>query len=463
MYTQPLPHQTQPTDVFATLRWLPGCVWLDSSLRHATLGRYSYLAADPYRWLTCPAETDGLSLLSNALTGIEASCDPALPPLQGGAIGWFGYDLARSLERLPSAAYDEFAPPGMAVGLYDVVFAFDHQTSQGWIISQGCPAHGAERPRRAQARAEYFLNLLEGEGPPECPAVPPAAQRATLLAPQHPLPGYDAVTSDFSRTDYLAAVARAVEYIYAGDIFQVNLSQRLITPLREPAWQYYLRLRETSPAPFSAYFDSQVLQLASASPERFLRVCDRRVETRPIKGTRPRAGSHYADAASATQLAASEKDRAENTMIVDLLRNDLSRVCLDASVRAPVLCGLETYAQVHHLVSVVEGELRGGLSPADLLRAAFPGGSITGAPKVRAMEIIAELEPTCRGPYCGALGYIGFNGEMDSSILIRTAIASGGWLQMPVGGGVVADSDPAAEYEETLHKAAGMLAALPST
>jgi para-aminobenzoate synthetase component 1 len=240
----------------------------------------------------------------------------------------------------------------------------------------------------------------------------------------------------------------------------VNLSQRLLGRLREHPLDLYGRLRRRNPAPFSCYFDLGDFQIVSASPEQFLRVTDSAVVTKPIKGTRPRGATPEEDAALVRELLNSPKDRAENVMIVDLLRNDLGRVCEYGSVRVPKVCEVETYRYVHHLVSEVRGKLRPGMTPFDLLRAAFPGGSVTGAPKVRAMEIIAELEPTARGPYCGSIGFIGFDGAMDSNILIRTFTAGRGWLQFPVGGGIVADSDPAAEYEETLHKAAGLLRAL---
>jgi para-aminobenzoate synthetase component 1 len=274
------------------------------------------------------------------------------------------------------------------------------------------------------------------------------------------LPGHRSVSSNFDRPGYLKAVRRAIEYIHAGDCFQVNLSQRLVFPATEPPLELYGRLRECNPAPFAGYLDLGDCVVLSASPERFLRVAAGLVETRPIKGTRPRGATPEEDQRQIADLLGSAKDRAENVMIVDLMRNDLGRVCAYGTVEVTALCHPETYRTVHHLVSEVRGRLRAGLGPVDLLRAAFPGGSVTGAPKVRAMEIIAELEPTARGPYCGGLGYVGFDGAMDTSILIRTLTASKGWLQFPVGGGVVADSDPEAEYAETLHKAEGLLRAL---
>jgi para-aminobenzoate synthetase component 1 len=267
--------------------------------------------------------------------------------------------------------------------------------------------------------------------------------------------------SSFTRESYLKAVERVREYIFAGDIFQANLSQRFEAPLSEPAWSLYRRLRERNPAPFAAFLDFPGVAVLSASPERFLRVdAGGSVETRPIKGTRPRGVGPEHDAALGQALAESPKDRAENLMIVDLMRNDLSRVCAPGSVRVAELFALEQYATVHHLVSTVVGQLAPGADALDLLRAAFPGGSITGAPKLRAMEIIAELEPSRRGVYCGSIGYWSVTGELDTSIAIRTAVARNGRVYFNAGGGVVADSDPADEYQETLDKARGLIDAL---
>ena len=272
-----------------------------------------------------------------------------------------------------------------------------------------------------------------------------------------PLPG---ITSNFSADAYRAMIRRGVDYVHAGDIFQANLSQRLLHAATTSSIDLYLRLRDRNPAPYAGYLDLGDTQICSASPECFLTVRDRHVETRPIKGTRGRSHLPEADLFAGDELSASEKDRAENVMIVDLMRNDLSRVCTADSVHVAQLCRLETYAFVKHLVSVVRGELKPEATVVDLLRASFPGGSITGAPKVRAMEIIAELEPTARGAYCGSLAYLGFDGSMDASILIRTITAQGGWWQLPVGGGIVAQSDPDDEYRETWHKARGMLKAV---
>jgi para-aminobenzoate synthetase component I len=289
-----------------------------------------------------------------------------------------------------------------------------------------------------------------------------------LASPSPPAPSYPVedgwwsprlvLRSSFTHPGYLDAVARVREYVYAGDIFQANLSQRFDAPLDEPPWALYRRLRVRNPAPFAAYLDFPDAVVLSASPERFLLLdVGGRVETRPIKGTRPRGVGPEHDGALGLALAESEKDRAENLMIVDLMRNDLSRVCAPGTVRVSELFALERYATVHHLVSTVVGTLAEGRDGWDLLRATFPGGSITGAPKVRAMEIIAELEPSARSVYCGSLGYWSVTGALDTSIAIRTVVALGGRVYFGAGGGIVADSDPEQEYRETLDKARGII------
>jgi para-aminobenzoate synthetase component 1 len=440
-----------PWDVARTFAGRPHLLFLDSSERHPTRGRYSFVAADPVEWVEILrvefGGPDPFVQLAALLTRSPAATLPGLPPFQGGLAGLFGYGLGYAVERFPRPRHDEFGTPDVAAGIYDWVVAFDHVQNRAWAIS-----HDRDRLREVTAA------LRETRAPSRpCPG---DRLPADGLAPQFPLHGRAGVTSNFSRAGYLEAVARAIEYVHAGDCFQVNLSQRLLYPFAGAPLELYARLRERSPAPFAGYLDLGEFAIASASPERFLRVSDGAVESRPIKGTRPRSADPAADAAAAAELEASAKDRAENVMIVDLLRNDLGRVCAYGSVRVPEVCRVESYRFVHHLVSAVTGQLRAGLTPLDLLRAAFPGGSVTGAPKVRALEIIAELEPTARGPYCGSLGYVGFDGAADINILIRTFTVGKGWAQFPVGGGIVADSDPRREYEETLHKAAGLLRAL---
>ncbi|MCE9534292.1 MAG: aminodeoxychorismate synthase component I [Planctomycetes bacterium] len=423
-------------------------LFLDSSDRHTERGRYSYVAADPTQWFehgrTEYGQSDVFSELNERLTREHWQTVPGLPPFQGGLAGLFGYGLGHSFERFPRPAIDEFNVPDVAVGLYDWVVAFDHQLEKAWIIA------------RDQQRLRAAHNALRSNST----QISDHRSPAVSITEQFPLIGHSGVTSNFSRDGYLQAVRRAVEYVHAGDCFQVNVSQRLLAPLGEEPLAIYGRLRERNPAPFAGYLNLGLFAIASASPERFVRISDGVVESRPIKGTRPRGKTPEEDRTIAAELAAAGKDRAENVMIVDLLRNDLGRVCEYGTIRVPQVCGVETFRYVHHLVSVVEGRLRADQSPFDLLKATFPGGSVTGAPKVRALEIISELEPTARGPYCGSLGFIGYNGAMDSSILIRSFTIGRGWIQFPVGGGIVADSDPASEYDETLHKAAGMLSAL---
>jgi para-aminobenzoate synthetase component 1 len=454
-----------PQEVFLRLARQPHCLFLDSARRDPALGRYSFVAADPFALLELSADGEGgFERLAAEMVRYVSPALPDLPPFQGGAAGLFGYDLGRQLERLPAPRIDEFGMPAMAVGLYDVVVAFDHLADRCWLVSHGWPEQEASRRRdRAAARLREVAGWLtapaaQAEGPTRRRTPRPLTRGE--LAPQFPTPALPALTSNFSRDGYLRAVERAIEYIAAGDIFQVNLSQRLLHPAEDDAVELYLRLRRRNPATFAGYFDLGDFQIVSASPERFLRVHEGRVEARPIKGTRQRTRSPEADLFAGDELQASEKDRAENVMIVDLLRNDLSRVCRAESVQVTQLCGLETYEFVQHLVSVVRGVLRDGCRPLDALKAAFPGGSITGAPKVRAMEIIAELEPTARGAYCGALGYLGFDGSLDTNILIRTVTAGRGWWQAPVGGGIVFQSTPALEYEETWHKAEGLVRSL---
>jgi len=449
---------------FLRLATLPHALFLDSARRDPHLGRYSFLATDPFEFLesSAPSQSDALQNLAQRIAPYACAARPDLPPFQGGAAGVFSYELGGQFETIPTSRHNEFQFPDLAIGLYDVVLAIDHLAGRAWIISQGWPeTDPARRLARAQARLEQFRTWLCGPVPTlSVPTTAPDHLTLPDLAPQFPTRGPSELRSNFTANDFQQAVALAIEYIRAGDIFQVNLAQRLLHPAVDHSIALYLRLRRRNPAPFAAYFDLGRFQIASASPERFVQVLDRQVETRPIKGTRQRAWSPEADLYSADELQASEKDRAENVMIVDLLRNDLSRVCRADSVRVRELCRLETYEFVQHLVSVVVGTLHDKVTPLDLLRATFPGGSITGAPKIRAQEIIAELEPTARGAYCGCLGYIGCDGTVDLNILIRTITAGHGWWQAPVGGGIVAASRPRHEYEETWHKAEGLLRAL---
>lgn len=460
-----------PPDVGETLRrfadW-PNVVLFDSASRRSELGRYSFLAADPFEFEELSLVSFGVdpfARLREWSKRFTADTISTLPPFQGGAAGLLSYELGGAWERLPRPAINEFDLPWLAVGLYDWVIAWDHERGSAWVISQGFPEEGFARERRAAERMQAVLERLNVKLTSTGPTSENTAQESLqpFLRSTFGTGG-----SNFSRDEYLRAVERVIEYIRAGDIFQANLSQRLLFPAHEDALSLYLRLRQRNPAPFAAYFAHDDWTIASASPERFVRVQERLIETRPIKGTRRRRHRPEADLFTEDELRESEKDQAENVMIVDLLRNDLSKVCAPGSVCVPSLCAVETYETVQHLVSVVRGTLDRDATGRprdawDLLAALFPGGSITGAPKLRAMEIIAELEPTVRGPYCGSLFYVGFDGSSDSNILIRTFTVRRGWIQCPVGGGIVAQSDPAAEYDETLHKAEGMLRALSQT
>lgn len=449
------------------LSGLPHLAVLDSALSMPRLGRYSFLVADPFETIRISRPSAdplaGLSRLLEQYPSSPESLIPDLPPFQGGAVGYFGYEFGRCFERISAARHDEFDIPLAMFGFYDIVLAWDNEKpGQGWIFSQGFPEkEPAARRLRAERRLKQWLTRLSQPASSIDP--PPVSFQAMahgLTAQQYQTRLAGSWLGNFDSYGFCRAVDRAREYIYAGDIFQVNLSQRLMRPADRSSIDLYCRLREVNAAPFAAYFDGGPFQIVSASPERFLQVRDRVVETRPIKGTRRRTGDAAIDAEQRRQLLASAKDRAENTMIVDLLRNDLSRVCDPDSIRVPEWFEIEEYPFVTHAVSSVQGRLRSAASLTDLIRATFPGGSITGAPKVRAMEIIAELEPTVRGPYCGALGYFGFDGSADFNILIRTITACRGWWQFQVGGGIVADSRSDAEEEETWIKAAGLVAAI---
>jgi para-aminobenzoate synthetase component 1 len=364
-------------------------------------------------------------------------------PFNGGAVGFFSYDLGRYLERIPSSSEDDLQTPDYCLAFYDVIAAFDHRENATYIISNGLPAKGEQAIARARDRMDELEIMLR------------APKSRAAVTPANGIP-----EGHFTREEYMDAVQKVVDYIYAGDIFQANLSQRFSVAYKGDPWALFCRLHTINPAPFAAYLNFGDFKVISASPERFLKVVGPTVETRPIKGTRPRGETPLQDQQLREELWNSEKDRAELMMIVDLERNDLGRVCKVGSVRVPELLRLEEYATVFHLVSTVVGELPGDKDFIDLLAAAFPGGSITGAPKIRAMEIIEELEPVRRGIYTGSIGYLGFDGRADLNIVIRTIIAKGDRLYYQVGGGITADSNPLAEYEETLHKARALMNAL---
>lgn len=451
--------------VHAFADW-PSLLLLDSASTTSPRGRYSFLTADPQAWVTQASAkygTDPFAVFRAMMTDFPIAVVKELPPFQGGMAGLMGYELGHAWERLPSAGIDEFQLPVLAAGRYDWVLAWDHHQRRAWWIVQSWPKSDAVTETERQTAADYRLRTLQrrlANPPSTVDETHTGAWSREQLVAAHRVMEHPPVWSNFSRDGYLHALQRIIDYIYAGDIFQANLSQRLLTPALCGPIALYERLRKSNPAPFAGLFLHDDWAVISASPERFLHVEEGRVVTRPIKGTRRRSAAPEADLFSKDELRESEKDQAENVMIVDLLRNDLSRVCEPGSVRVPLLCEVETYATVQHLVSEISGALRPGVTVWDLFAATFPGGSISGAPKVRAMEIIAELEPTARGPYTGSLFYATTPDQADSNLLIRTFVQRHGWLQCCVGGGIVAQSDPETEYAETWHKAAGMLRAL---
>jgi para-aminobenzoate synthetase component I len=440
----------------------PCSFWLDSGMDPQKLWRYSFIGSDPFLVMKSRGDEIILLLEGNeekrrgnpfdilgellAEYPLERVQSPV--PFTGGVVGYLSYDLGRFIEKLPATAADDLDLPECYLGFYDAVVAYDHLENRTFLISTGFPEQEAsKRQRRAETRLNELKNMVLF-----APPLPEIKETSSNKSP--------VLKANFSHEDYLEAVATAREYICAGDIFQVNLSQRLEADLNTTPYELYRRLRKINPAPFANYFNFDGVSIVGASPERFLKVRDGWVETRPIKGTKPRGKTPTEDKALAESLLQSVKDRAENIMIVDLERNDIGRVCRYGTVKVTELAILETYPTVFHLTSTVVGQMREGKNLVDLLKATFPGGSITGAPKVRAMEIIEELEPTRRSVYTGSLGYLGFNGDMDLNIVIRTIIIKDGKAYFQVGGAIVYDSGPEAEYIETLDKGRALIQAL---
>ena len=436
-----LPYLADPAAYFQRVHHAPGAVLLDAGRPVAGRGRYDLLSAWPLQQLGAePGESAEAfcGRLRAALRELgEAQLSSGLElPFAGGLLGYLSYDFGRRVEAMPSLAQDDLGLPDALLGVYAWALISDHQLGTSQLLFH---------PTLAQAERERLCQLFADESPA-------AAQPFTLQ---------DDFRPDIDASAYAEAIGRIHAYIQAGDCYQVNFAQRFRAPYRGEPWTAYQALRKACPTPFSGYLTLPGGgALLSLSPERFVRVSQRQVETRPIKGTRPRGQDAEQDAANAQELLGSPKDRAENLMIVDLLRNDLGRSCRIGSVRVPELFALESYPNVHHLVSAVTGELAEGRDALDLLAGAFPGGSITGAPKIRAMQIIDELEPTRRSIYCGSLLYLDVRGEMDSSIAIRTLLARDGMLSCWGGGGIVADSDWQAEYQESITKVRVLLETL---
>ncbi len=444
---QQIPYHPDSALLFATMRNMPWAVFLDSGRPLIDQGRYDILAADPVATLVTQGEFTQITeqrggrntLKEEPLTLLHQLLQPKISgfpdlPFCGGAIGYFGYDLGRRFDGLPSLSTDSGKLPDMAMGIYDWALVVDHQEQQSWLVGQGENSATKERWNDLVAQFSQPIDInnqsvfhVQGE-----------------------------VKSNMSKQQYAAAFDGIQRYIYDGDCYQVNLSQCFSVSVSGDPWIAYQALRKTNPAPYAAYLNTPFSQILSCSPELFLQVRGKLVKTKPIKGTAPRGTDREEDERLIQQLIHSQKNRAENLMIVDLLRNDLGKSCKIGTVQVSELFSVESFATVHHLVSTVSGVVGADTDAIMLLRDCFPGGSITGAPKHRAMEIINELEPHRRGIYCGSIGYIGFDGNMEANIAIRTLTASGDSIHFCAGGGIVADSVMEDEYQEVRHKAAAM-------
>jgi len=449
--------RASPEELFAFLRDRPGSFLLDSAQSSGGLGTHSYIGFDPF--LEFRASGTAITITQGSATETLSGdpldalrpllarhrCPPGSPlPFSGGAVGYVSYELCALLDRIPRARSGGLSIPDVALDFHDGVLAHDLRTGRWSIVANPVAGRSADE---ILGRMRAIIAAFRA-------APPPAG-----LPRRIPAPGTEP-TSNFSKAEYLQCIGRIKDYIRSGDVYQVNLSQRFEAPLACHPYALYRRLRSLSPAPFACYLNHGDLQVAGSSPERFLRIRERRIETRPIKGTRPRGATPAEDARLAAELMASEKDRAELLMIVDLERNDLGRVCDYGTVAVDEIFRLETHPTVHHLVASVSGKIRPNFDVLDCIRALFPGGSITGAPKIRAMQIIDEIETRRRDLYTGAIGYLGFDGNCDLNIAIRTISCAGGRAYYHAGGGIVWDSDPEAEYQETLDKARAMRQAL---
>jgi para-aminobenzoate synthetase component 1 len=463
-----------PVSVYNHFKGSPYSFFLDSSLSPSGLGKFSFLGIEPFLifkskrnlitldWITGKEEFQGNPFF--ALKGLfrRFKRDKSHPriPFTGGGVGYFSYDLKDFNERLPDRAIDDINIPDCLVCFYDTILAFDHFSGEIFIASSGFPEKGKRRIYRRKARLESLKNKLSAIDRGSASVSYSYGDRSQLSgipSGRDLSPSRLRLESNFTKDSYIRAVRSAKEYIKKGDIYQVNLSQRFEVTLKQDPFDLYRILRTINPAPFASFLNFGDVKVVSASPERFLKKEARHIETRPIKGTRPRGAGPSEDKKLKRELISSAKDRAENLMIIDLERNDLGRICEYGSVRVKEFMACEEYATVFHLVSAITGKLRPAIDAIDCLINCFPGGSITGAPKIRSMEIIEELEPVKRSVYTGSVGYIDFNGDMDTSIAIRTFIIKGKSAYFQVGGGIVYDSDPEKEYQETLDKAKALM------
>ncbi|MEM7027126.1 MAG: aminodeoxychorismate synthase component I [Pseudomonadota bacterium] len=442
-----LEYQRDSSLLFEQVADEPWSMFIDSGYPRIDMGRYDIIVASPE--VTLSTFGDITHIKSQAAEAFTSTDDPFLLvkqylgesesnlsglPFCGGALGYFSYDLGRRIELMPNTANHDITLPDMAIGIYDWAVIVDHHQRRSWLTSF-C------RYESTSAKWQELESLFQNK----------------TINKKRDYSITTSINSNMTKADYIDAFNKVKHYICEGDCYQVNLAQRFQVGLEGDSWQVYQSLRQFNPAPYASYINLPEGAVISSSPERFLRVTGNQVETKPIKGTVHRSAFAYEDKALAETLMESEKDRAENLMIVDLLRNDISKTCKSGSVTVPKLFALETYATVHHLVSTVKGKLADDMHAVDLLRGCFPGGSITGAPKLRSMEIIEELEPHRRSIYCGSIAYIGFDGNMDSNICIRTLIREEEWMYFYAGGGIVWDSDADKEYQECFDKAAGII------
>jgi len=444
---QSFPYFGEGEELLKLFKDEPYLFFLDSSLKQADYGRYSYIGFDPFEIIASCAP-DALSLLKDACKRYRIEEDGPRWHFKAGAVGFISYDCGLWQENIRRTNKKDLPGEELFFGLYDRVICIDHLTKTLSVYSSGFPQNEKRsRRKRAILRLEEIIRKL----------LPVFSKEKTQIEAPGNRPYFaGALTSNFTKEAYCGAVRKALKYIEAGEIYQVNLSQRFTCDIdgdELDATDIYKELRRISPTSFSSYFDCGTYKILSSSPERFMCVRGRDVQTRPMKGTRPRGGGRLEDKSFKEEIERSDKEIAELLMITDLERNDLGRVCEYGSVKVKHMRTIEAYNTVYQATSTVEGKLRSDLDVFDLIQATFPGGSITGCPKIRAMEIIEELEPSRRGPYTGALGYISFDGQMDLNVLIRTLQVYKDKITFHVGGGIVADSTPQGEYQETLVKA----------
>lgn len=459
---EPLFEEIPPADINALINLFSDkkdLMVLNSSRHADDFGRYSFICFDTFASFSCKGNQyfwnnacvdihEPFDFLNEKINAWKINKIEGLPPLQGGAVGYFGYEAGHYLEDLPKVT-DSIELPDIYLNFYSTIISIDHASNQCWVIATGFPETDEfERINKAQRDISKIKSRRLDLGPTS----PPIAN-AVL--------GQGSTYSNFTQESYISAVKTTKDYILNGDIFQANISQQFNASIPEHSnpLNLYFNLMKINPAPFSAFIKiPEHGYIISASPERFIKLTGQHVETCPIKGTRKRAMDPAEDKCLANELLTSEKDRAENVMIVDLMRNDMSKVCHSVCVEA--LCELKSFETVHHLVSKITATLKANLNSIDLIKATFPPGSVTGAPKIRAMEIISEIEQQTRGPYCGCLGYLSFTGDMDTSVIIRTYFMNKNKLFFSAGGAIVLDSDPAEEYQETLTKAQALMQAL---